>query len=121
MNNFIGLNIKYLCDKNLLSQKEFGDLFGITQAGINTYTSGRSNPSVENIQKICQHFEITIDDFINTELASKKDKKPENVSYAMEPNTAYSDKDKVIAAQQDTIDAQKELISNLRRQLSKAS
>lgn len=121
MVNYIGLNIKYLCDKNYLSQKDFGALFDQKQSTINTYVGGRSNPNIETIQKICKHFEISIDDFINTELASKKDKKPENVSYAMDPNAVYGDKDKIIAAQQDTIDAQKELISNLRRQLSKAS
>lgn len=130
MNNFISLNIKYLCDKNLLSQKEFGNLFGITQAVINTYTSGRSNPSIENIQKICKHFEISIDDFINFDLGEK------TYDYKSSPASAtdvskhlnYSDKDKIIEAQAETIATLKKhnttlekLVENLEERLGNAS
>jgi transcriptional regulator with XRE-family HTH domain len=79
MINFIGLNIKFLCAKNKLSQKDFGDLFDIKQSTISTYLAGRSNPQVETIQKICEYFKITTDEFINTDLAE---------------NDKYSNKDK---------------------------
>jgi transcriptional regulator with XRE-family HTH domain len=79
MDNFIGLNIRFLCSKNKLSQKDFGDLFDIKQSTISTYLAGRSNPQVETIQKICEYFKITADEFINIDLAesdkySNKDK-----------------------------------------------
>jgi transcriptional regulator with XRE-family HTH domain len=79
MENFIGLNIKTLCFTNKLSQKEFGDLFEIKQSTISTYLAGRSNPQIETIQKICEYFEISMDELINIDLAQ---------------NDKYSNKDK---------------------------
>lgn len=123
MVNYIGLNIKYLCEKNFLSQKEFGDLFGTGQATINTYIRGRSNPNVETMQKICTHFDISIDDFINTDLSGEKNYKGfATPKIAAEPETNYiNEKDAIIAAQRETIETQKELIANLRSQLGRAS
>jgi HTH-type transcriptional regulator/antitoxin PezA len=101
MDNFIGLNISYLCVKNKLTQKEFGDLFYIKQSTISTYLANRSNPQVETIQKICTHFNITIDEFINVDLsknagkAAMKDIEPiekplqNNLSEAKEPGADY--------------------------------
>ncbi|RDI07070.1 helix-turn-helix transcriptional regulator [Flavobacterium sp. AG291] len=131
MDNFIGLNIKYLCDKNLLSQKDFGEIFGITQAGINTYTSGRSNPSVENIQKICKHFAITLDSFINEDLSKITNNETTTKSDSFvepQPGGIYGDKDKIIEAQAETIETQKKhintlekLVETLEEKLSQAS
>lgn len=69
MDNFIGLNIRTLCLEHHLSQKDFGDLFSIKQSTISTYLAGRSNPQIETIQKICEHFKITVDELINIDLA----------------------------------------------------
>ncbi|MUV03194.1 helix-turn-helix domain-containing protein [Flavobacterium rakeshii] len=124
MNNFIGLNIKYLCDKNYLSQKEFGDLFDIKQSTVASYVGGRSNPNVETMQRICVHFELMIDDFINKDLNAAQYTQKEvpaqkqHVSVANEQNTPYNhEKDALIAALRETIDTQRELIATLRSRL----
>jgi transcriptional regulator with XRE-family HTH domain len=88
MENFIGLNIKFLCNKNRLSQSEFGDLFEIKQSTISTYLAKRSNPQVETIQKICEYFSITIDEFINSDLAqSDKNSNKNKTSIESKKNT----------------------------------
>ena len=56
MKNFIGLNIKYLCENNFLSQDEFGAKFGLKKSVIGTYVRGISYPKIEIIQKICEEF-----------------------------------------------------------------
>lgn len=130
MENFIGLNIKYLCLKNFLSQKDFGELFELGQSTIGGYISGRTEPNIKLLQKICKHFEIMIDDFINLDLASKSYQNspiPAKVTGETQPGD-YGDKDRVIAAQAETIDTLKKhnstlekLVENLEEKLSQAS
>lgn len=122
MKNFIGLNIKHLCEKNILTQKEFGALFGLTHATVNAYIKGKTNPQIETIQKICSHFEIMIDDFINKDLSILKyQTQPapvQSATVAIEQNTPYTnEKDALIAALRETIDIQRELIATLRSRL----
>ena len=129
MENFIGLNINYLCDKNKLSQKDFGVIFGLTQAVVNAYIKGKSNPQVENIQKICNHFGITIDDFINLDLSKQTYKEvADKTLVAAEPNRPNYGNEKYVKQLEDMIELQKqflenqkETIENLKSQLGAAS
>ena len=68
-NNFISLNIKYLLNTNNFSQNDFGDIFELKRGVINHYVSGKVMPKIETIQKICDYFNISIDDFINKDLS----------------------------------------------------
>lgn len=120
MKNYIGLNIKYLCDKNLLSQKDFGGIFGLTQAVVNAYIKEKSNPQVETIQKICQHFEITIDEFINLDLSSLPQKTAKAFKTS-EPSEVYNNDKELIKALKQTIEVQNTLIENYKQQLGQAS
>ncbi|SDZ91568.1 Helix-turn-helix [Flavobacterium gillisiae] len=72
MKNFIGLNIKHLCDKNNLKQDEFGQYFDLNKGVVGTYVRGSANPKIETIQRICLHYTISIDDFVNTDLSAGK-------------------------------------------------
>lgn len=118
MINFIGLNIRYLCVKNKLSQKEFGDLFDQKTSTISTYTGGRSNPNIETIQKICKHFDITIDDFINMNLEERGYiKKAVKAGMVAEPAAPYGDVSKIIAAQEKTIATLEKHITVLEKQV----
>jgi transcriptional regulator with XRE-family HTH domain len=127
MINYIGLNIKYLCDKNHLSQKEFGELFEQKQATINTYINGRSNPNVETMQKICKHFEISIDDFINLELSSQNYSKRTEQREVAEPPPEYGNAkyikqlEDMVELQKEMLEERKETIENLKSQLGQAS
>lgn len=75
MKNYIGLNIKYLCEQNLLKQDEFGLLFDLNKGVVGTYVRESANPKIEVIQKICSYYKISIDEFVNTDLSNKKGKK----------------------------------------------
>lgn len=72
MKNYIGFNIKYLCEKNFLNQDDFGLLFDLKKGVIGTYVREISNPKIEIIQRICLHYKISIDDFVNTDLSVAK-------------------------------------------------
>ena len=123
MKNFIGLNIKYLCENNFLSQDEFGAKFGLKKSVIGTYVRGISYPKIEIIQKICEEFKLTIDEFINEELYIKhkgyatigannsaKVSEPDSPLYETEKEALL----KTIEAQQQTIEAMKITIDTLR-------
>lgn len=73
--NYISENISYLVTKSKLSQDEFGETFDLKRGAINSYVRKIAIPKVETIQKICLHFEISIDDFVNLKLSelNKKD------------------------------------------------
>jgi transcriptional regulator with XRE-family HTH domain len=72
MKNYISLNIKHLCDKNILNQDDFGLLFGLKKSVVGTYVREISTPKIEIIQKICAYYQISIDDFVNTDLSAGK-------------------------------------------------
>jgi len=121
MKNYIGLNIKYLCENNFLSQDDFGAKFGLKKSVIGTYVREISFPKIEVIQKICEEYTLTIDEFINSDLYLKNKGyttlKTYNTVY--EPDTpAYTaEKDallKTIAAQEQTIAALQLTIDTLR-------
>lgn len=63
----MSINIKYLCEREKLTQNEFGELFGLKRSVIATYMGG-TNPKIDTIQRICAHFNITIDDFVNIDI-----------------------------------------------------
>lgn len=125
MKNFIGLNIKYLCDKNFLKQDEFGLFFGLNKGVIGTYVRENANPKIEIIQRICANYEISIDDFVNTDLSQAKNynqgsktpsvKEPEegygyvSLKYVELLEKSIEDKDKIIRALESTVDPGKSL------------
>ncbi len=122
MKNYIGLNIKYLCENNFLSQDEFGAKFGLKKSVVGTYIRGISYPKIEAIQKICLEFNLTIDEFITEDLYIKhkgytsvgsnnptKVSEPETPVYETEKEALL----KAIEAQQQTIEAMKITIDTL--------
>lgn len=73
MTNHISLNIKHLIVKNKLSQKEFGELFGLKQAVVSAYIREVSNPQLETLIQISNHFEVSIDDLLKSDLSEKSE------------------------------------------------
>ena len=104
MKNFIGVNIKYLCAKKNLSQKEFGALFNASQSSVGGYISGRSEPNIEALQIIAQHFSISIDSFINVDLSQEEySSTPQPIQQLEKPKAHYESESKIIAAHEKTI------------------
>lgn len=117
MKNFIGLNIKYLYEENKLSQNEFGELFDLKKGVVSTYVNGKTNPQIETIQKICEHFQVSIDDFINKNLRTQHIDKIWNGAgeaikepAALHGNAAYMQK---------TIETQEQMIELLQAEIKR--
>ena len=116
MKNYISENISYLVNKMRCSQDEFGAIFDLKRSVISQYIKEKSQPKIETIHRICEYFEITIDDFINRSLEEVKENKN---SYVNEPPSVYEiskeseivtllkntikDKDKIIAALEEQV------------------
>jgi transcriptional regulator with XRE-family HTH domain len=120
MKNFIGLNIKYLCENNFLSQDEFGAKFGLKKSVVGTYVRGISHPKVEIMQKICEEYNLTLDELINEDLYLKNKgyTAASGLAKVAEPVTEGYDTEKesllkTIEAQKETIAAMKITIDTL--------
>jgi len=114
--NYITENIAHLVDKSGETQDDFGSLFDLKRGAINSYINQKALPKIETIQRICLHYEITIDDFVNRELATiEQDRK---TSFVNEPAEGYgivdvkyielleksnSDKDKLIKTYEERL------------------
>lgn len=129
MNNFISLNIKYLCSKKNLNQDEFGLLFNLKKGVVGSYIRENAIPKLETITAICNEFKISIDDFINTDLSQKafgiKENKilyasePEREPYIISPRYVESlekiieDKERIIKALEESLKDKERLIQTL--------
>jgi len=123
--NYISENITHLVGRLKCSQDEFGAVFDLNRGAINSYISKKAQPKIETIQKICEHFKITIDDFINTSLEENKllilnedsdiyeikDKKASEVIELLK-NHLIS-KDKIILTLEDRLNDKEKIIQNL--------
>lgn len=125
MKNYISFNIKYLCEKNFLTQKEFGELFSLKQSSIATYLSERSQPNIETLQKIALHFKISIDDFINRPLDQIHNKnassnsKNDNIGVINEnSNIQAAIENKIIDLLENALSDKQKIIESLENELS---
>lgn len=70
MNSYIKQNIKQLRLDNNLSQTQFGELFGISRDNVSSYERS-TDMKIELIQEIAKKFNISLDEFIGTDLSVK--------------------------------------------------
>lgn len=61
-------NIKKLRLLKGMNQSEFAEMFGLSRANIGSYEEGRAQPKINVISKIAEHFELSLDQFVNQEL-----------------------------------------------------
>lgn len=66
--SFFGKNIKKIRGVKGLSQQAFADLFDLKRGTLGAYEEGRSEPRIETIIKIANHFSIQIDTLLTQEL-----------------------------------------------------
>jgi transcriptional regulator with XRE-family HTH domain len=85
MENYISENINILVKHIKCSQNEFGAIFDLNVGAINSYVSKKAVPKLETILKICQYFNLTIDEFITTDLT-------ENDKYSNKNKTSTGSK-----------------------------
>ncbi len=67
MKNFFGSNLKVLRERKKRSQQELADFIGIKRSILNNYEHSISNPSVENLLKISEYFNININTLLTVD------------------------------------------------------
>ncbi len=72
MQLIFGKNIKKIRSIRGLSQQEFADLFDLKRGTLGAYEEGRSNPKLETVIKIANHFSIGIEALLMGELTVNK-------------------------------------------------
>lgn len=114
MKNYISENLLYLVNKLKCSQDDFGKMFDLNRGNINQYVKEKTQPKIETIQKICSHFDITIDDFINRKL-EEVDK-----NVLAEPQSSYKkeEENEIIQLLKSSINDKNKLIESLERELA---
>ncbi len=66
--SFFGKNIKKIRKVKNLSQQAFADLFDLKRPTLGAYEEGRSEPRIETIIKVANHFSIYIDQLLTRDL-----------------------------------------------------
>lgn len=61
MNNVIGMNLKYLRDKENLTQEQFAEKIGISRQTVAKWENGDSLPDVEKGIEIAKLFNVSLD------------------------------------------------------------
>lgn len=60
----ISENIKRLRESHGMTQAQFGDIAGVTDKAVSTWESGKKEPRMGAIQKLCDHFGISKSDIL---------------------------------------------------------
>ena len=67
----IGQNIKYLRNKNKLSQQELADKLSVPRSSLSDYERGHTQVSIENLIKLSDIFDVTIDELLKSNLSHR--------------------------------------------------
>ncbi|MFP9098599.1 helix-turn-helix transcriptional regulator [Flavobacterium sp. RHBU_24] len=63
-----GKNIKKIRSVHGLSQQQFAELFDLKRATLGAYEEDRSNPKIDTVLKIANHFSIALEELLTKEL-----------------------------------------------------
>ncbi|MGE5944089.1 MAG: helix-turn-helix transcriptional regulator [Flavobacteriales bacterium] len=109
MKNYVSINIIYIRKINYLSQEELGIKIGTTSHSVSAYEREKTLPGIDTVQKLCNEFNISIDDFINRDLSQL----PKAQRYTEEEKETYqtpdNDKNAIYELLTDTIKEQLKL------------
>lgn len=72
MEKLYSINLIYIRERNRYNQRDFADLFGITQTTLSNYERGKSEPSLSFVVAICKRFEVSLDNFVFRNLNTVK-------------------------------------------------
>jgi transcriptional regulator with XRE-family HTH domain len=120
MNIFISENIAYLIKKNDLAIDDFGILFDLSRGVTGQYIRKSTLPKIITIQKICAYYNITIDDFINTDLSLPKPYaiKDGKLLFANEEVAEYIISPRYVESLEKTIQDKEKIIEMLEEKLN---
>lgn len=69
INNYSVANIKYIRKQKKLSQAKVGDMIGVSQPTINRWENGTDTPTIDNLLKFCDVFNIWLGDLVCKDLS----------------------------------------------------
>lgn len=102
-------------------------MFDLGKGVVSTYISG-SKPKIDTIQRICEHFQISIDDFINRDLSKGGSEIfTKNMQYAAESGgnetSVYiiQKLEETLAAKEEVIAMQRQRIKELEDRLNETT
>lgn len=84
----LGKNIKYLRNKNSITQLTLGEILAVSQTTIGDYENGKTEPNISRVIKIADYFSVSIDALLLHDMAA--------VGIVNEPPAKYNN------GQQDT-------------------
>ncbi len=64
-------NIKFLRKKQGYTQEQFAELIGIKRSLVGAYEEGRADPRLNNLVKMAEVFQVSLDALINKEISSE--------------------------------------------------
>ena len=70
----IGRNIKHLRKSNKQTQEDLGNILGLSKTAIVNYENAQRKISLEHIVKLCNFYEITVNDIIGYNDTAQKNK-----------------------------------------------
>lgn len=77
MENFISTNISHLISKEKTTQDDFGAMFDVGKGLISNYVNGKALPKIETLVKICDKYNLTLDELVRSSLIEKNYRKKE--------------------------------------------
>lgn len=79
MNNMLGMNLKYLRDKNELTQEQFAEKLGVSRQTIAKWENGESLPDIERCAEIALMFCVSLDVLATCPLDESKEAESDGV------------------------------------------
>ena len=70
-----GKIIKYIRNKNKLTQKQFADKYNVTYQAVSKWENGKNMPDISIIKQICKDYNISLEERVGGNFKKKKTKK----------------------------------------------
>lgn len=70
-----GKIIKYIRNKNKLTQKQFADKYNVTYQAVSKWENGKNMPDISIIKQICKDYNISLEEMVGGNFKKKKTKK----------------------------------------------
>ncbi|WNM19246.1 helix-turn-helix domain-containing protein [Flavobacterium capsici] len=115
---YISKNIDFLVRKAKVSKDEFGTYFDLNRGVISQYIREISTPPIKTIIKICETYNVSIDDFIKKDLEKEKYEQKDTSNVIFEPPEGYGLISlKYVESLETTVDTQKKLLKEYEEKL----
>lgn len=73
LDDYFSKNLSFLRGRDKLSMAEMGQIIGMSKSIIGNYEKGTAEPSASTVLKIVQHFGLTLQDLMKTDLSKVKE------------------------------------------------